>query len=263
MQDLFFDNIYTTRYFKLMDYRNAHVITDNFEKHHIIPKCMGGTQKRANLVNLSLREHYYAHRLLTKMCRDPKHTSKMNYALHMLCANRAVFNSRQFAVARSALSLANRHREVKPETRKKLSDAAKIRGITEMAVAAAKLANTGRKHTDIARMNMSHAHLGKKFTDAHKKAIGLASTGRIRTEEQRKKQSDRLKENHPRAYEWILISPAGQMMKTQRISEFCRIHHLGYSSLRAKAQQNDDHPIKSGPSKGWSVFGVRKPSVSG
>jgi ribosomal protein S27AE len=37
------------------------------EKHHIIPKCLGGTDDIANLTNLTAREHFIVHWLLTKI----------------------------------------------------------------------------------------------------------------------------------------------------------------------------------------------------
>jgi 5-methylcytosine-specific restriction endonuclease McrA len=37
------------------------------EKHHIIPKCMGGSDLIDNLVNLTPEEHYLAHLLLVKI----------------------------------------------------------------------------------------------------------------------------------------------------------------------------------------------------
>lgn len=37
------------------------------EKHHIIPKCIGGTDVKENLVYLTPEEHYLAHQLLVKM----------------------------------------------------------------------------------------------------------------------------------------------------------------------------------------------------
>ena len=40
-----------------------------YEKHHIWPKCMGGSDKPDNLVNLTLAEHFEAHFLLFKMYR--------------------------------------------------------------------------------------------------------------------------------------------------------------------------------------------------
>lgn len=37
------------------------------EKHHIIPKSIGGSDLKENLVCLSAREHFVCHYLLTKM----------------------------------------------------------------------------------------------------------------------------------------------------------------------------------------------------
>ena len=37
------------------------------ERHHIIPKCMGGSNKKENIVKLTPEEHYLAHQLLVKM----------------------------------------------------------------------------------------------------------------------------------------------------------------------------------------------------
>ena len=38
-----------------------------YESHHIIPKCLGGNDKKDNLVFLTAREHFIAHLLLVKM----------------------------------------------------------------------------------------------------------------------------------------------------------------------------------------------------
>ena len=37
-----------------------------YEIHHIIPKSIGGSNKRSNLVKLTYREHFIAHRILSK-----------------------------------------------------------------------------------------------------------------------------------------------------------------------------------------------------
>jgi hypothetical protein len=37
------------------------------EKHHIIPRCMGGTDEATNLVSLTPEEHYLCHLLLVKI----------------------------------------------------------------------------------------------------------------------------------------------------------------------------------------------------
>ena len=38
------------------------------EKHHIIPRCFGGDDSKDNLVNLTAREHYIAHVLISRIC---------------------------------------------------------------------------------------------------------------------------------------------------------------------------------------------------
>ena len=37
------------------------------EAHHIVPKCLGGSNEHDNLVDLTAREHYIAHILLAKI----------------------------------------------------------------------------------------------------------------------------------------------------------------------------------------------------
>ena len=40
------------------------------ERHHVIPRCLGGSDEPNNLVYLTAREHYVAHVLLAKMSGD-------------------------------------------------------------------------------------------------------------------------------------------------------------------------------------------------
>lgn len=42
------------------------------EKHHVIPRCMGGDNSPDNIVELTPEEHYVAHQLLVKMHPDNK-----------------------------------------------------------------------------------------------------------------------------------------------------------------------------------------------
>lgn len=79
--ELFKNNKYTAWYNNIISNalkRNIN-LPDN-EKHHIIPKCMGGTQ----IVSLTKREHYICHLLLPKMVKLPEHITKMHYALWLM-----------------------------------------------------------------------------------------------------------------------------------------------------------------------------------
>jgi hypothetical protein len=58
------------------------------EMHHIIPKCVGGTNNKDNLVKLTYREHYIAHKLLCKIYDSHKLKTALwlmtNTTLHVL-----------------------------------------------------------------------------------------------------------------------------------------------------------------------------------
>lgn len=54
------------------------------ENHHIIPKCLGGTDDNENITKLTAREHYIAHQLLIKI--NPLNY-KLVYAAMMMCVS--------------------------------------------------------------------------------------------------------------------------------------------------------------------------------
>lgn len=54
------------------------------EKHHIIPKCLGGSNDKSNLVRLTAKEHFIVHWLLVKINPDEK---KLVYALNCFLMN--------------------------------------------------------------------------------------------------------------------------------------------------------------------------------
>jgi len=79
----FVDNKYKKWYLSIIENAKKKK-PDIYEKHHIIPKSLGGSNNEDNLVNLSLREHYICHLLLIKITKgDNQH--KMLWALHRMC----------------------------------------------------------------------------------------------------------------------------------------------------------------------------------
>lgn len=55
------------------------------EKHHIIPKCLGGNDNKDNLVELTAKEHFLCHMLL---CRIYPDNIKLLYALFLMSIGR-------------------------------------------------------------------------------------------------------------------------------------------------------------------------------
>jgi len=73
---------YLRIYNNIIDNRKKNVLpkTEYGENHHIIPKCMGGSDLEENIVRLSAKEHYVAHHLLYKHYK----TSKLAHAWFMM-----------------------------------------------------------------------------------------------------------------------------------------------------------------------------------
>lgn len=56
------------RHYNLLIEKAQQRTTDLYtERHHIVPRCLGGTDDKDNLVALTPEEHYVAHQLLVKM----------------------------------------------------------------------------------------------------------------------------------------------------------------------------------------------------
>jgi hypothetical protein len=81
MHTTFLDNESTQEYFDLINTAKTQKIDSNtrYENHHIVPKSLGGSNNSINLVTLSNKEHFRAHRLLTEMTTG-KNKAKMVYA---------------------------------------------------------------------------------------------------------------------------------------------------------------------------------------
>ena len=49
----------------ILDNRGRFNCGDEYcERHHMLPKCMGGTDDKNNLIDLFAKEHFEVHRLL-------------------------------------------------------------------------------------------------------------------------------------------------------------------------------------------------------
>lgn len=83
MQKTNFVNLYFSRYIKLIDaFRNKTV--DNYERHHIIPRCLGGTDEDSNIICLPPKAHFIAHYLLSKAYPN---NDRLNHAFAMMIVN--------------------------------------------------------------------------------------------------------------------------------------------------------------------------------
>jgi hypothetical protein len=97
----FNDSKYTKWYFNIINHRILNPIIEPayFEKHHILPKSMGGSLG-ANLVNLTAREHFICHLLLVRMTNGEDKNNMIRASFLMSCVSNIKINSKTYAYLR-------------------------------------------------------------------------------------------------------------------------------------------------------------------
>ena len=171
------------------------------EKHHVTPKCLGGSNTKSNLVELTAREHFICHWLLSRLYPEEP---KLSYAFWMMStskrpsryrpSSRAYEEAKQLqSILRSQqllghitsqetkekISKSNRGKKRTEEERKKMSDVQK-----------GKIGSwNGRTHSEESKQKMREKKLGSKASDETKKKMSESRTGLKRTEDQRKAYS--------------------------------------------------------------------------
>ena len=96
------------------------------ERHHIVPKCIGGGNEEENLIDLFAREHYEVHRMLAE--ENPENDSLVYAWTCMAFLKNKYQHMRkltpnEYEDARKALAKKMSDRVVSEETRKKMSKA--------------------------------------------------------------------------------------------------------------------------------------------
>ena len=104
---IYLNNKYTKWYFNIIN-NNKHKTQQCYvEKHHIIPKSLGGDNKKSNLVNLTPKEHYILHHLLVKMTYGKNKHKMINAFWRLNYCNKHNITSRQYEYARNLISKYN------------------------------------------------------------------------------------------------------------------------------------------------------------
>lgn len=134
---MFLDNKYT-KYYRAIISRAASISrskkSEYFEAHHVVPKSLGGTNSKTNLVLLTGREHFLCHFLLTKMFqRQSNNHKRMLHAFMLLKGSNShqqrYINSRLYEnIKRDYAQIRSKARKGKTlsaEHRKKISETLK------------------------------------------------------------------------------------------------------------------------------------------
>jgi hypothetical protein len=160
---LFINNKYTCWYNNIIYNAVGRILPETVytEKHHIIPKCFGGTNVSENLVVLTAKEHFVCHRLLTKMT-EGKERSKMCYAVwqmtHIKNRKRYIPSSNVYQILKQQLSETTKNKnyeerygeERAKEIKRKIGE--KSKGRQPML---------GKKHSRETKRKISQANSGR------------------------------------------------------------------------------------------------------
>lgn len=173
MKDLKFpkpmSDIWFNRYLAFIESRSQRKISAEIERHHILPKSLGGSNAKENIVVLSYREHYIAHLLLYKSFGGKMaHAFKLMSILNTGCK----LSSRQFKEIKEESSKAVKSwmtgRPVSNSTREKLSAVRK--GVPHSTETKVKISegHKGKPKSKEARIKMSEALSGEKHPNWNK-----------------------------------------------------------------------------------------------
>lgn len=176
------NNRYIRRYNKFIEFFKNNLPEGYVEKHHIIPKCMGGNNEKENLVLLPVRVHFLCHYLLYKGYPENR---LLAHAFAMMGNNtpytKRTFSSRMYEETKIARSLAMkgvpRPEYVKEKLRKPKEN-------TE---------NYKKPKTELHKKNISEGLKGKKHPWQHKVT---SSEGYQNYHQERKKKAKIKKDFH-------------------------------------------------------------------
>lgn len=203
---------YEKIYQQLMDRALTRTLPGYKERHHIVPKCMGGNNSKLNLVDLTAREHFIAHKLL---CEIYPNTDKLQYALWMM-ANKPqsgtqqrlyTITNREYDRIKLLISKTRKSFTHSEETKKKIRQSSKGKipwnnGLRQSDDTRQKISiankgniahNKGKPHSDVTRQKMSvwqQQRINLPKTEEHKQKISKTLIGRKRgpmTEEHKQK----------------------------------------------------------------------------
>jgi hypothetical protein len=225
---------YLRWYESIITHAKHRVNTFPIERHHILPKSIGGSNDSSNIVKLSYREHFLCHLLLTKMTQGTERR-KMLYALWMMrlkgrktsttrTDENLKKNSRWYAKTKALLSGENCYMYGVPkteETKLKISNKLKGRIVPEHVIDKLKLT--------ISTKDFKAKRYGKEW-----------------------KQTASNMQKGLRACTWVLQDPLKETHVTKTLFEFCNTHNLVYETIQASWKFHRE--IKSGSSKGWKVL---------
>lgn len=87
---------YQKIYNQIIERAKTRQIEGYIEKHHIIPRCIGGTNNKENIIQLTAREHFLCHQLLVELYPDEP---KLKHALFLMSIGKQKNKNKQYKIS--------------------------------------------------------------------------------------------------------------------------------------------------------------------
>ena len=170
----FLTNKYTRWYYAIIANTQGRITSDYTEKHHVVPKSLGGNNSSENLVALTAREHFVCHWLLTKMVENTKHKYQMWNAFSCMLYRENAGQERYKVTSKIFENIKKEGAKIKSV--KYSGSNNPMFGKTHSVEAVDKIRKThlGKKRTEQACKNISLSSLGKSKTDSHKMSLKIS-----------------------------------------------------------------------------------------
>jgi hypothetical protein len=110
---------YLQIYNQIIERAKNRILEGYKEKHHIVPKCLGGNNDKDNLVELTAKEHFLCHMLL---CEIYSNNNKLWYALFLMATNKNKKSHQKYKIS------SRTYERIKLEHIKKIKDKPKPNG---------------------------------------------------------------------------------------------------------------------------------------
>jgi hypothetical protein len=147
------------------------------ELHHIIPKSLGGTNKKENLVRVPARVHFLLHWMLYRIYR----TQGMAFAWNIMkCSTdkQHRLTSNSFKYIKEALSTVQKGRTMSDEQRAKISASKTGKKVSEAHRCAIINGLIGRTHSQETKDKIGAKHKGKSVSDISRAKMSTSKSGK-------------------------------------------------------------------------------------
>lgn len=180
---------YGAIYDRLIGRARGRVLIGYYERHHVVPRCLGGPDDPDNLVGLTAEEHYLAHQLLVKIY--PDHLGLLS-AAHVMTTTRLpgrIATNKLYGWLRRRMAVLQTGQKRPPEVGQKI--AAKLQGkkLSPDRVARMSAVRKGRRLTKQHCRAIAEAKAGYKQSPTHLEANRQARIGKKASPETRAKMS--------------------------------------------------------------------------